>query len=97
MEKQKFQFESEEQLRNFLDNCIVTDHCDCNVEATIIASKKLGYIRKSELQTLVEEAKESIEYLREQSREVKLDQCIDRIEELIQALKKDHPEYKYEI
>jgi uncharacterized protein YggL (DUF469 family) len=85
---------TEEQFDDFYHNCIME-----NMERKEIleCAKEKGYIRKSELQTLVEEAKESIEYLREQSREVKLDQCIDRIEELIQALKKDHPEYKYEI
>ena len=92
MEKQKFQM-TEEQARQIYDKCIYENRITERDEFLHYLKEK-GYIRKSELQNLVDEAEESIEYLREQSREVKLDQCIDRIEELIQALKKDHPEFK---
>lgn len=63
MEKQKFQFESEEQAREIIE-LLVCRRTGCEKEddectqCDIDKLKRNGYIRKSELQTLVDEAEE---------------------------------------
>ena len=62
--------------------------------------KKAGYIKKSELQTLVEEAEETyIEFIKsglKSDNENYLEACavLDKCRLLVTALKKSHPEFK---
>jgi len=88
MEKQKFQFESEEQAIEFYKN--VTLHN--GIEDYLFSVKRNGYIRKSELQQMVDEAEEGYKNKYELSEEITL--LESKLLKAIQALKKDHPEYK---
>ena len=57
-------------------------------EADLIALKKHGYIRKSELETLVEEAEENYH-----DPTFEWQESANKLFEAIQALKKDHPQF----
>jgi hypothetical protein len=95
MEKQKFQFESEEQARDVY-RVITPYHSDAEIMCAMDRLKEKGYIRKSELQTLVEGAEEMCR-LSSVERDLingKPLNIIDKCRDAIQALKIDHPEFK---
>jgi len=96
MEKQKFQFESDEQATKFYADTVgfPIDREDIN------RLKVMGYIRKSELRTLVEEAEEMFK-TKSWNTEDNVPEWddyapieLDKLYILIQALKKSHPEFK---
>jgi len=92
MEKQKFQFESEEQARDIIDDL------DWNPDCIKDLIDK-GYIRKSELQILVDEAEEMIDLYKNKSGAEFKEKYNDFIfgqtlSNVFQALKKSHPEFK---
>jgi len=93
IEKQKFQFESEEQAREIFDTCIETENEDHDelVDRCLEHAKNCGYIRKSELQTLVDEAEEMFY---QYGRASKQDLLHCKLFDAIHALKKSHPEFK---
>ena len=94
MEKQKIQM-TEEQARKFYQS--LSDFITVTQDGFIGFLKQLGYIRKSELQTLVEEAEEMysvhVEYKGKLSGDEK-NNIIDKLYRTIQALKKVYPEFK---
>lgn len=65
------------------------------LEQTIKELKKEGYICKSELETLVEEAEEMGEiWINDCDHALHFSTVIPMLLHAIQALKKDHPEFK---
>lgn len=99
MEKQKFQFGSEEHCQNVIFGGL-SEHClTGEMEKQIIENiKKKGYIRKSELQTLVDEAEERYkEYCKlthEKASAIHMNNLIHELYNLCEDLKKSHPEFK---
>jgi len=66
--------------------------------ATLFHLRDKGYIRKSELQTLVDEAEEMLKNIlidaNHQQFAFIIRECICQCVVTVQALKKDHPEFK---
>ena len=104
MKKEKFMFENEEQLTDYLNNVliIVLDAYNSKIDFNetrdkiIKESKEKGYIRKSELQTLVDEAE--LLYWKTVSRNgipdiEELQHLIDVLKETTDKFKKQYPEY----
>jgi hypothetical protein len=85
MEKQKFQFESEEQANDMIHDLGWNPDCIKDLIDN-------GYIRKSELQTLVDEAED--QYNSWRRGETFLSDLLHKLIEIIQALKKSYPEFK---
>jgi len=88
MEKQKFQFESVEAFQIY-DNQINSSTYNERLKRAI----QYGYIRKSELETLVEEAEEIYDEAFD-DKSTKYTALEMKQYHAIQALKKDHPEFK---
>jgi len=103
MEKQKFQFESEEQARWFLWNCVYLKASDkdftdiVDIECSIREMRQNGVIRKSELETLVEEAGEMYRRWQKLAHDDTLDinfQLIVKLQNAFQALIKENERLK---
>jgi len=110
MEKQKIQFESREQFRVLMQKVIPAEFTNIIFPQFLLecekCADKYNLIRKSELQTLVDEAEEMLnEHFSCHTERVEdLRMCnqylsqanniIKKCRLTIQALKKSHPEYK---
>ena len=79
---------TEEQFDKFMDECF-----DCSPHYMKIHAKGKGYIRKSELETLVEEA-ERMYYYWYSDKETNCEVVMDAMKIAIQNLKQSHPEFK---
>jgi len=98
---QKIIFESEEQARFIIQNVYVKN-CDkqwgdiIDVECTVREWKEKGYIRKSELAQLVDEAEEKYANIVKYHTDDNSNAwgLVNQLMNLKEALKKDHPEYK---
>jgi len=90
----KFMFDSEEQARNILHIAHNTRPDQVNYDVCIINFHTAKLIRKSELQTLVEEAEREYNNFQPQLGMSYAGRLIIILQETIQALKKDHPELK---
>jgi hypothetical protein len=92
-EMEKFQFESEEQFRHLMQHVLSYDNK--NVVHDIKILKQKGYIRKSELQQMVEEAEEMYNrYCKDMENHCIADNIQIHFYKTIQALKKLYPEFK---
>jgi len=93
MEKQKFQI-TEKQARE-LFRCVDMDNKQAFIERSIQHMKEKGYIRKSELQTLVEEAEEIIfDYINCRKGMVMTTDFMIKINNAFQALIKENESLK---
>ena len=82
---------TEEQFDKFMDECF-----DCSPHYMKIHAKGKGYIRKSELEILVEEAEKDYDTYVNNFIDIESDDRNELIEDMyktIQALKKSHPEF----
>jgi len=97
MEKEKFQFESKEQVKQFYkDNEEIIVLCENDFIEYV---DNRSYIRKSELEVLVDEAEKLIGMIESfwcnNNEPYELGEYqLEIFQNTIQALKKDHPEFK---
>jgi hypothetical protein len=82
-------FDSEEQFVNFWKDLT---GCDC-LPGTREKIKQKGYIRKSELVELVEEAEWIYENYQSAKYCLTTSEALEKNYQALQALKKDHPEF----
>jgi hypothetical protein len=87
----KFMFDNEKQAKEMFLNCNLCS--ESTVDIFIKNVKEKGYIRKSELQTLVDEAEEMYKKFIETGDCDGVSILMEIQNKAIQVLKKDHPEF----
>ena len=97
IQKAPFQM-TEEEAREKLDRIIPWGLIESQNEEAFLSAfignlKDAGYIRKSELVELVEEAEWMYENYRSEDYCLTIDEALEKNHDALQALKKDHPEF----